>query len=97
MDEHINGFIQRHSFSIGHGQEAEAHANIEPLAHAGSVEELRLLLGVRPFVLLGLTHSCKNQKRRRVDSLEIVSPLTTQTPCNNFIYLFFRKKQKGEG
>lgn len=70
MDEHINRFIQRHSLSVGHGQEAEAHADIEPLAHAGSVEGLRLFLGARPLVLLGLTHSCKNKKRRRVDSLK---------------------------
>lgn len=63
MDEHINRFIQRHSLSVGHGQEAEAHADVEPLAHAGAVEGLRLFLGARPLVLLGLTHSCKNRER----------------------------------
>ena len=63
MDEHINRFVQGHSLSAGHGQEAEAHADVEPFAHADPAESLRVLLGARSLILLGLTHSCTEKER----------------------------------
>lgn len=55
MDKDINRFIQRHSLSIGHGQEAEAHTHVKPLTHAFPV---RLFFGARSLIFLHLTYSC---------------------------------------
>lgn len=38
MDKHVHRFVQRRSVPAGHGQKPEAHADVEPLAHPGSVE-----------------------------------------------------------
>lgn len=65
MDKYINRFVQRHSLPVGHGQEPEAHADVEPFTHADAVERLRILLGARSLILLGLTHSC-NEKRMQL-------------------------------
>lgn len=59
MDKHINRFVQRHSLSVGHGQEPEAHADVEPLAHPDPVEGLRVFLCARSLISLRLAHSCK--------------------------------------
>lgn len=58
MDKYVDRFFQRHSLPVRHGQEPEAHADVEPFAHADSVERLAVFLGARSFILLGLTHSC---------------------------------------
>lgn len=61
MNEHIDRFVERHSFSAGHGQEPKAHADVEPFTHADAVEGLRVFLGARCLVLLGFAHSCKEK------------------------------------
>lgn len=40
MDKHIDRFVQWHSLSVGHGQEPETHADVEPFTHADPVERL---------------------------------------------------------
>ena len=66
MDKHINRFVQGHSLSAGHGQEPEAHADVEPFAHADPAESLWVLLGARSLILLGLTHSCTEKEKKSV-------------------------------
>lgn len=61
MDKYVNRFVQWHSLSVAHGQEPEAHADVEPFTHANPVERLRILLGARSLILLGLTHSCNEE------------------------------------
>lgn len=93
MDEHINRFVQRHSLSVGHGQEAEAHADVEPLAHAGAVERLRILLGARPLVLLGLTHSCKDTKKGgKKTVVELLKKSFARAECVRKNLICFGKK-----
>jgi len=40
MDKYINRLVKWHSLPVGHGQEPEAHADVEPLANAKPVERL---------------------------------------------------------
>lgn len=61
MDEHVNRFVERHSLSVGHGQEPKAHADVEPFTHADAVEGLRVFLGARCLILLSFAHSCKEK------------------------------------
>ena len=58
MDEDIDRLLQRLSLPGGHGQEPEAHADVEPLAHADAVEGLWVFLDARSLIFLGLTNSC---------------------------------------
>jgi len=58
MHEHVHGLVERDTLAVGHGQEPEAHAHVEPLAHADPAERLRVFLGAGTLVLLGLTDAC---------------------------------------
>lgn len=46
VHEDIDGRVQRRAALGGHGEEAEAHADIEPLTDAGAVQRLGLVLGL---------------------------------------------------
>lgn len=61
VDEHIDRLVQWHSLSVVHGQEPEAHADVEPFTHPDPVQRRRILFGARSLVLLGLTHSCNDK------------------------------------
>lgn len=60
MDEHVDRLVLRNSLPVGHGQEPEAHADVEPFTHAVPVVGRRAFLGARPLILLGFAHSCND-------------------------------------
>lgn len=70
MDEDVDGMFERCAFSARHGQEAEAHAHVEPLAHAAATERGRVLLGVLRFFVSVLRTAClKEYMERTANSL----------------------------
>lgn len=54
MHEDVDRMLELSAFSARHGQEAEAHAHVEPLAHAAAPERGRVLFRVLRFFVLGL-------------------------------------------
>lgn len=45
VHEDIDGRVQRRAALGGHGEEAEAHADVEPFTDAGAMQGLGLILG----------------------------------------------------
>lgn len=54
MYEDVDGTVEWSTVSTRHGEEAEAHAHVEPLAHAAATERGRVFFGVLRFFVSGL-------------------------------------------
>lgn len=91
MYEDVDGTVERSAFSARHGQEAEAHAHVEPLAHAAATERGRVFFGVLRFFVSGLLTAPLKEYReeRNGNSLDgerksarrAVTPRVTRSPC----------------